>query len=305
MENFYLLDECGSVHSFDILMGVNIAFYSLHMEHQTEEKLRKKLPEKLMPRQWNIMEINYCCQGRYECEFMPNSWFYLSEGEIALSRGQERKKASRFPLGDYKGICIMIDLDRGDEELFPLMTQFGVDGELLAQKWKEILPCIVLKQSESGRDVFEKLYEQEEHMTPGYLKCKLVELLLLFCQCEMEPFSIHWHYSRTQVEKVRHIREHLEEELDRELTLAELALEHEISESTLKRCFAAIYGISPSQYRKEFRMQAAAKLLTGTKGTVAEIGMQVGYMNSSKFSSAFRSIMDMSPSEYRNQRSSE
>lgn len=52
---------------------------------------------------------------------------------------------------------------------------------------------------------------------------------------------------------------------------------------------------------KEYRIKEAAILLRQTSSTVSDISLQVGYINQSKFASAFREIMKISPSEYRNQ----
>ena len=52
-------------------------------------------------------------------------------------------------------------------------------------------------------------------------------------------------------------------------------------------------------FLKEFRVRQAMKLLRGTDFTIADIASQVGYQTQGKFSSAFQSIVKMSPREYR------
>ena len=49
--------------------------------------------------------------------------------------------------------------------------------------------------------------------------------------------------------------------------------------------------------RKEMRGWAGQ----GIQDTVADIAQQVGYINQSKFATAFREIMKISPTEYRSQ----
>ena len=60
----------------------------------------------------------------------------------------------------------------------------------------------------------------------------------------------------------------------------------------IKRNIYLMYGISLLQ---------AAVLLRQTQGTIADIANQVGYENQSKFATAFREIMKVSPKEYRGQ----
>ena len=61
----------------------------------------------------------------------------------------------------------------------------------------------------------------------------------------------------------------------------------------------AVYGQPIATYMKEFRVRQAMKLLRETNATIANIASQVGYQTQGKFSSAFQSIVKMSPREYR------
>ena len=54
-------------------------------------------------------------------------------------------------------------------------------------------------------------------------------------------------------------------------------------------------------YLREYRLQTAQKLLTETDASIAEIAHRVGYENPNKFSSAFRQVFGMTPTEYRNE----
>ena len=47
-------------------------------------------------------------------------------------------------------------------------------------------------------------------------------------------------------------------------------------------------------------MQTAQKLLLETELSVAEIAYQVGYENPNKFSTAFKSVYEMTPTQFRN-----
>lgn len=63
--------------------------------------------------------------------------------------------------------------------------------------------------------------------------------------------------------------------------------------------FKTVYGQPIATYMKEFRVRQAMKLLRETNDTIADIASQVGYQTQGKFSSAFQSIVKMSPREYR------
>ena len=72
-----------------------------------------------------------------------------------------------------------------------------------------------------------------------------------------------------------------------------------INTSTLKEIFKAVYGQPIATYMKEFRVRQAMKLLRETNATIADIASQAGYQTQGRFSSAFQSIVKMSPREYR------
>jgi len=108
-------------------------------------------------------------------------------------------------------------------------------------------------------------------------------------------------YMSPQVEVVKQIHKRLTSDLRSRLTIEELSKEYLINTSTLKATFKGVYGQPIATYMKEYRIRQAAVLLRQTQGTIADIANQVGYENQSKFATAFREIMKVSPKEYRGQ----
>ena len=66
----------------------------------------------------------------------------------------------------------------------------------------------------------------------------------------------------------------------------------------MKDCYRAEYGKPINAYQREYKMQAATKMLVTTNQSIAEISGKLGYENPNKFSSAFKEIIGQSPSEY-------
>ncbi len=63
----------------------------------------------------------------------------------------------------------------------------------------------------------------------------------------------------------------------------------------LSRLFKKSMGKSISQYIRQFRMEKARELLTGTNRKVIDIGEAVGYPNYSYFCQSFRDISGLPP----------
>ena len=91
----------------------------------------------------------------------------------------------------------------------------------------------------------------------------------------------------------------LESDLESAVTLRDAANAADMSVSSFKERFVRAFGISPMAYRRQCRLECAARLLETTGESVARIALSVGYRNPSKLSPAFASAFSHSPSEHR------
>lgn len=91
------------------------------------------------------------------------------------------------------------------------------------------------------------------------------------------------------------IDNHLEEELG----LKEIAERAGYTEYYLARKFKAEVGMSVNAYIRQARVRYSKLLLSGTKLTIEEIGAKLRFCSRSYFSAAFRELEGMTPSEYR------
>lgn len=90
----------------------------------------------------------------------------------------------------------------------------------------------------------------------------------------------------------------LQEYLDQPPSLAELAREVGLSETTLKRGFRQVFGTTVFGYLREKRMEHARALLASGRATVIEAAALVGYSNPSNFAAAFRQQFGLNPKEF-------
>ncbi|MFD6158552.1 helix-turn-helix transcriptional regulator [Nocardia sp. NPDC060256] len=82
------------------------------------------------------------------------------------------------------------------------------------------------------------------------------------------------------------------------LRLDELAAAAGVSKYHFLRAFAAVYGLTPAAYLAERRIERAQDLLRSSNVTVTEVCMLVGYSSLGSFSSKFRQLVGVTPSEY-------
>jgi len=60
-------------------------------------------------------------------------------------------------------------------------------------------------------------------------------------------------------------------------------------------------GEAPHRYVLLQRIERARQGLSDTKGSILEVGLDVGFQNSSHFARVFRKFVGISPSRFRNQ----
>jgi len=83
------------------------------------------------------------------------------------------------------------------------------------------------------------------------------------------------------------------------LTVDALAMEACLSRTHFLHSFKKSYGITPIQYQMQLRINAAKNLLTTTSMNCKEIACEVGISNVYYFSRLFKSMTDLSPTDYR------
>ncbi|KEO75436.1 helix-turn-helix transcriptional regulator [Anditalea andensis] len=93
------------------------------------------------------------------------------------------------------------------------------------------------------------------------------------------------------------IRKAVEKNITNNLTLSELAFLCHTSVSTFKRKFVKLYGINPSQYILQRKMEIAASLLLQNENP-SEVFHKVGYESHSSFSQSFKQVYGISPKQF-------
>ena len=97
-----------------------------------------------------------------------------------------------------------------------------------------------------------------------------------------------------QLEHTRQAHDYLLTHQGSRITLPELAAKFHLSQSSLKICFKALYGVPVASYLRGLRMDTAARLLQESDLPVAEIAHRVGYEDPSRFAAAVLGLAKIS-----------
>ncbi len=92
---------------------------------------------------------------------------------------------------------------------------------------------------------------------------------------------------------------YIEEHFNDPILISELAKKTYMAESSFRRIFKQITGLSPIDYIIRFRIEKAVEMMTNkTEDLVINIATTVGFENSSYFTKKFKSIMGTTPIAY-------
>jgi AraC family transcriptional regulator len=99
--------------------------------------------------------------------------------------------------------------------------------------------------------------------------------------------------------QMRAVTAHIEENLDKQFSLAALADLVRLSQYHFCRAFKQSFGTPPHHYHLQRRIERAKILLSERSTSITEIGLILGYSHTSSFALAFRKITGQTPSDFR------
>lgn len=283
----------GFMHCYHLFPGIELAY-------STFEASSCRMRNKAMP---NILEIAFCRAGRFECEYKHGFVTYLGEGDFAVSVLSPEQEPPAFPIGYYDGIAIIVNLDITGPSFDNIIEGVSIDLSELAKKFCSGHCCSVIKTPSNLLHVFNEICDVRDTAPMGYLRLKVLESFFLLSQMlPSENFETAAYYSASQIKKIKTLKQELTTQLDSRESLKSMAERYGMSLTSLKDCFRAVYGKPIHAFQREYKMQVATKMLVATSLSIAEISGRLGYENPNKFSSAFKEIIGVSPTEYRKDR---
>ncbi|PSL52331.1 AraC-like DNA-binding protein [Saccharothrix carnea] len=131
---------------------------------------------------------------------------------------------------------------------------------------------------------------------------RLLELLLVYALREWfdrpEAETPAW-YRALGDEVVGPALRAMHDEPERAWTVAELAARAGVSRAAMARRFTALVGVPPLTYLTKWRMDVAEDLLREPDATLGSVARAVGYADGFAFSTAFKRVRGVRPSDHR------
>lgn len=288
---FHLENESGTgdITLYRVFPGIEMIFNDIHMAYCNKEQ--KPIPD--------LMEINYCKEGRSECIFGHDRYCYMSAGDLSFCSLHDSTHQSEFPTSHYHGITVTVDFSAITDEMANVLGLLSIDIEKI-KDLSRVKDFTIIRAEPTIEHIFSELYSIPAKIRLGYIRIKVLELLLILTELDPEEVQTRPnHFSAVQIETVKQIHGFLMEHFSEHYTIDELSLRFGLSPTVMKKCFRGVYGDSVYSYMKRYRLQLAQRLLRESRMTISEIASYIGYLNPNKFTSAFCAEFGSPPTSYR------
>ena len=156
--------------------------------------------------------------------------------------------------------------------------------------------CIYSAPSYSKlKSLHNKLYQiAESTYDPVMYSNYTYEILSNFCRQRNTSFT-----DAKTSGKLARIKEYIEENHTKDISLDFLADKFEISKYTICRCFTRIYGISLGEYQLKLKLTTAKHMLMYSDETAKNISKQCGFNDHVYFGKIFKKYENLTPKEFR------
>ncbi|WP_159737518.1 helix-turn-helix domain-containing protein [Vibrio atypicus] len=153
-----------------------------------------------------------------------------------------------------------------------------------------------------------QLLEDIELLDRQYQAIRVIEVLLLIANDPDSQRLSHSPYRISQLsgnqeahQKIQLATRYIESNYANIIRISDLSRSLHMSESSAYRLFEKHYGMSFSDHLKQFRIGKACELLVNTSQPIALVAENTGFQNLSNFNRQFKTVKEMTPTQFRNQ----
>ena len=120
--DFQVKDGTADMWLYDIFPGVQL----MVVDFSSESCFRSGEKQ-------NVIGINHCRKGRFECAFDSRNYLYMGEGDITLNSQMHPPIASSFPLNCFYGSTIIVFPEVIKD--VPELQSFQISAEAITEKY--------------------------------------------------------------------------------------------------------------------------------------------------------------------------
>ena len=301
-EEIYRLNEPigeGIMRHTHIAKGIELVYSELESYSPNYQAEKKEV---------DGLEIMYIVDGHGEFELQNRQFASGEKGDVMVFNCKSAVK--KAILGKSGMNCISIILFTNDVITF-LNEFLGTNDFNSSDFFNDIRKSDSVVTFPCG-ELLEKLFLETIRL-PGVfskytVRLAVVHAIILLiqkfrckdsCDVRMKSDTPDAYFSGTTGRKVQNVRRIINSNLEKEISIEELACKVNLNRTTLQKVFKEIYGLTVNEYRTKARLQLAKNLLVSTDLSITEIAGRCGYANASKFSEVFKRNEGVLPKDWR------
>lgn len=161
-------------------------------------------------------------------------------------------------------------------------------------------PIYIPINKEDGQQISQQLMHLVDH--PDFSPIRLIGYTMIFLDELIQTSRSKTKHVLSQKDRDFYIKKaiaFIDTNYKYDISVQDIANACGLNRSYFGRLFKETMAQTPQQYLIRYRMTKAANMLQSSRISIAEISIAVGYENQLHFSRAFKSVFDVSPSEYR------
>lgn len=258
-----------------------------------------------------VTSMGYFPKARYHYFQRPKGWddyilFYCTEGcgTVAFDNHVYKLEAEQYIVVP-KGVPHYYGSDEEKPWTIYWVCFRGTNAEYMCRDMYK--PCTITEAHDSRKADRIALFEELHNTLNGAPDLRQLEYSSVLLQHFIATFShiTAFRYQRSgydiksNINIIRQATHYLEEHLESNVTINQLAAWCGRSRSYIYRTFVKDTGQSPTEYYMRLKINSACLLLTHTRMSIIQIAEKFNFSDSQHFSRTFRKVMGTTPTDYR------
>lgn len=195
-------------------------------------------------------------------------------------------------------VALKVDRDRVEsilEDLDPIPNPSGREWGLQDQPY-----CAVERTKGLHRTLrmIAFVFDHESPQRDSLLDLNVRQLLIYLLQTQARPLLASGYARHSADGGIAAAVQHIQDHLDRHISIDELVEEACMSKSSFYRHFSEEFDMSPLEYITQERVVRARELLNDRDTTVAEVSYALGFSSTSYFIDMFKEHVGKTPKQY-------
>ncbi|MDQ1912682.1 helix-turn-helix domain-containing protein [Paenibacillus sp. GD4] len=233
--------------------------------------------------------------------------YVFVEGMALLIAYEELEEKQPISIELLESQALENKLRSGDEALvrehYRECSKYLLEANLTLESYEMLLHHLALTLAKVVMDTGKGSFRlTSSDIIAGYRRGSLKETVAYLEETSIEFMSCQKEMGDTQYERVaQQLKEYIDLQLERDLSLDDLADYAGYSKQFIGRVFKEQYHCTLAEYMSRQRLELARKLLSEKTHSIAEVARMSGFRSVPYFTTKFKQCWGVTPAQYRNQ----